>query len=150
MNIKINNIVISNDIVQVPEFNFGQFQRLIDYEKIAYEAIIDKYVFIQKIAHFFSEFRLSEIEDDDVIGYEELIAYKNIDRPTLKNLLKHHQEILISLIQFNDYDILHLLFDVKLPESYPYLYLLQSLDTIVFREESVVLKGISIKVDRNK
>jgi succinate dehydrogenase flavin-adding protein (antitoxin of CptAB toxin-antitoxin module) len=150
MNIKVNNSVVSNEIVLVAEFNFGQFQRLTNHEKIVYEAMMDKSVFIQKIADFFTDFRQSEIEDDDVMDHEELIVYKNIGRPSLEELFKNHSNVLKQLIHFNDYDILHLLFRYKLPENCTSYYLIQSLETIIFNEDQVVLQGVCIRVDRDK
>jgi exonuclease I len=149
MKVSINHKPVIANLIQVPEFNFGQFQRLTDYKKIAYEAIIDKSEFIQKIADFFTEFRQSEIEDDDVLDHEELIAYKHIRRPSLNELFENHSSVLKQLIHFNDYDILHLLFRYKLPENCTSFYLIQSLESIVFNEDHVVLHGVCVRVDRN-
>lgn len=148
MKIKIQNTVYSNALFQVPEFNFGQFQRWENHEKITYQLEIDLADFIKIIQSFFSEFRASEIEDDDPMDLTELIAYKNLGSPTLAEMLTNHKEILSDLLIFNAYDILHLLFKEQLPKDCSHFYSVNSMNEISFTKTTVVINGICFFVKR--
>lgn len=149
MKIKIQNTVYSNALFQVPEFNFGQFQRWENHEKITYQLEIDLADFIKIIQSFFSEFRASEIEDDDPMDLTELIAYKNLGSPTLAEMLTNHKEILSDLLIFNAYDILHLLMKEKLPIDNQYFYSVNSIDEINLTKTNVLIEGICFLINRS-
>ncbi len=150
MKIKIQNKPISKEFLQVPEFNFGQFQRWKNHEQITYQLEIEISAFITLIETYFNELRATEIEDDDVLDLEELIAYKNLGFPTLTEMLTNHKEILCDLLIFNSYEILHLLFTEQLSAKEKHFYSVNSIDTICFTKSNVLLTGICFLVKRNQ
>ncbi|MFN0729263.1 hypothetical protein [Polaribacter gochangensis] len=150
MKITIQNKPISKEFLQVPEFNFGQFQRWKNHEQITYQLEIETSAFITLIEAYFNEFRATEIEDDDVLGLEELIAYKNLGFPTLTEMLTNHKEILCDVLIFNAYEILHLLFKEQLSAKEKYFYSVNSIDAIHFKKSNVLLTGICFLVKRNQ
>ena len=146
MQIEIQNKPISKELMQVPDFNFGQFQRWKNHERIEYQLEIEISSFIHLIEDYFNEFRAAEIEDDDTMDLEELVAYKNINRPTLDELLKQHQAVLCDLILYNSYDILHLLLNEKQSKAKKYFYSVNSMDSIRFTNSRVLITGVCFKV----
>ncbi len=150
MKIEIQNKPISIELMQVPDLNFGQFQRWKNHEQITYQLEIETSAFITLIEAYFNEFRATEIEDDDVLGLEELIAYKNLGFPTLTEMLTNHKEILCDVLIFNAYEILHLLFKEQLSAKEKYFYSVNSIDAIHFKKSNVLLTGICFLVKRNQ
>ncbi|WP_347174378.1 hypothetical protein [Polaribacter uvawellassae] len=148
MKIEIQNKPISIELMQVPDLNFGQFQRWKNHEQITYQLEIETSSFITSIENYFKEFRAAEIEDDDVMDLEELIAYKNLGFPTLTEMLTNHKETLSDLLIFNSYEILHLLFTEQLSDKEKYFYSVNSIDTICFTKSNVLLTGICFLVKR--
>lgn len=149
MQIEIQNKPISIELMQVPEFNFGQFQRWKNHEQIKYQLEIEISSFFNSIESFFNEFRMAEIEDDDTMDLAELVAYKNINRPTLDELLEKHQTVLCDLILYNSYDILHLLFNEQLTKEIKYFYSVNSIDAIRFTNSNVLISGICFLINRS-
>lgn len=148
MKIKIQNKPISIELMQVPEFNFGQFQRWKNHEQITYQLEIETSTFVTLIETYFNEFRAAEIEDDDVMDLDELIAYKNLGFPTLAEMLTNHKETLSDLLIFNAYDILHLLFTEKLSAKEKYFYSVNSIETLNITKTAVLITGICFLVNR--
>jgi hypothetical protein len=148
MKIKIQNKPKSIELMQVPDLNFGQFQRWENHEPITYQLEIEISSFITSIETYFNEFRAAEIEDDDVMDLDELIAYKNLGFPTLTEMLTNHKEILSDVLIFNAYDILHLIFTKKLSVKEKYFYSVNSIDTIHFSKSNALLTGVCFLVKR--
>lgn len=146
MKIKIQNTLCNNSLFQVPDMNFGQFQRWENHEKINYNLEIEISSFVNSIETYFNEFRKSEIEDNDPMDLKELIDYKNLGFPTLTEMLTNHEEILSDLLVFNAYDILHLLLKEKLPKDCNHFYSVNSIGEIRFTKTAVLIKGICFLV----
>ena len=150
MKIKIQNTLCNNSLFQVPDLNFGQLQRWEKHEQLTYKLEIELSDFVNKIQPFFNEFRTSEIEEDDVMDFTELIAYKNLGFPTLTEMLTNHEELLSDLLIFNAYEILQVLFEEQSLNESNYFYSINSIDEIDFTKTEVLIKGICFKVVRDK
>jgi len=148
MKIEIQNKPIAIELMQVPDFNFGQFQRWKEHEPLVYQLEVDTPAFVKIIKKYFNEFRKAEIEDDDVMDLEELIAYKNLGFPTLTEMLTNHRETLSDLLIFNSYEILHLLFTEQLSAEEKFFYSVNSIDAICLTKATVVIKGICFLLKR--
>jgi len=122
MQVKIQNKPIDIELMQVPDLNFGQFQRWKEHERLVYQLEVETPIFVNIIEKYFNEFRKAEIEDDDVMDLEELIAYKNLGFPTLQEMLTNHKEILADLLIFNSQEVLQLLFNKDLTSAAKRLY----------------------------
>ena len=148
MKVSINCTPIHLGLMQVPDFNFGQFQRWKNHERIIYQIEIEISSFVNLIEGYFNEFRTTEIEDNDDFDLTELISYKNLGYPTLTEMLTNHQEILSDLIIFNSYEILHILLSEKQLTEAKHFYSVNSIDTIRFINSNVLITGVCFKVSK--
>ena len=148
MKFEINHIAIKAELMQVPDLNFGQFQRWKEYQPITYKIELALSDFTNKIDAFFNEFRVSEKEDDDPMGHIELIAFKKANWPTFEELQNNDQNLLSDLLTYNAYEILQLLLKEKLPIDTKSFYSVNSIDRIDFTKSTVVVSGICFLVNR--
>lgn len=148
MQVKIQNKPIAIKLMQVPDLNFGQFQRWKEHEPLVYQLEVETPAFVNIIEKYFNEFRKTEIEDDDQMDLEELIAFKNLGFPTLQEMLTNHKEILADLLIFNSQEVLQLLFNHDLTSAAKRLYSVNSIDTIFITSNSVDVSGICFLVKR--
>jgi len=146
MKIALKNKKTDTLVFSVPEFKFGQLQRWKNFERSTYVLEINSKEFTEKFSKFFFEFRKDEIEEEDCLDLEELVAYKNAGRPTLKNLLNNNLPLLADLIMYLQYELLHLIIDA--PNVGKLFYSINSIDKVAFSETKILIKGICFKVDR--
>ncbi len=149
MEVSVQGRDIPNCQIAVPTFNFGQFQRWPNHEKLKYALKMGQSYFYNKIATYFEMFRIAEIEENNPEDFPELIDFKSLDWPQYQELLKRKPSLLEALLIFNDYDILHLVlpYDPKI-RTHQTFYSIQSLDHIVFSEGYITLNGLCIEVQR--
>ena len=147
MKIALKNKKTATLVFTVPEFNFGQFQRWKNVERLTYVLKIHIKEFIEKFSDFFSEFRKDEISEDDCLDLEELIAYKNAGRPTLLNLLNSNLPLLADLIIYHQYELLHSIIDASSSVGNLF-YSINSIDKVAFMENKIFLEGICFEIDR--
>mgnify|MGYP000091353782 CR=1 FL=1 len=148
MKIKVNNIDVKKELMQVPDLNFGQLQRWENHDSLNYHLEIDLTIFLDSIREFFTEFRDSEIEDNDPMDLEELISYKKLNWPTLDELVEKNLIVLSDLMKYHAYDVLHLILKEKLSTTYSYFYSVQSIHTFIIKGDIVFIKGLCFIVNR--
>lgn len=146
MKARVNEKEVEFHLLQIANMNYGQMGRWSDFVPLEYELEIDKAIFLSQINEYFTKFRSDEIEDDDTEDCPELAAYKEIGHPGLDKLLSDHPEILEGVLKFNDYDIIHRVVALPIPES-DYYYSINSLDSVYIRGEQIVLKGVCFQSD---
>ncbi len=142
----INSENIKFELLQIANMNYGQMQRWKDFVSLNYTFEVSLDHFIEKLSKVFGEFRLSEIEDDDVDDFPELSAYRDIGRPELPNLAINYPKEFEGVIKFIAYDALHQLVVHPIPVS-EYYYSINSLDKVCVIDGNVVLSGICFKSD---
>ncbi len=147
MKIVLKNKKTDTSLFTVPEFNFGQFQRWKNVERLTYVLEIKIKEFIENFSEYFFEFRKAEILEDDCYDLEELIAYKNAGRPTLENLLNSNLPLLIDLMIYHQYELLHSIIDSSSTVD-TFFYSINSIDKVEFTEDKIYLEGICFRVDR--
>ena len=145
MDIKVDDQKIDYRVFQVPLINFGQAKRWRNFKPLNYTVRMKLEDFILKIDSLFSEFRKSEIEDDDVEGFEELTTYKSIGRPSLRELSKNHLENLYDLIIYNEHDILHSITYTPMPPC-DFYYSANSINKILIQNGFIDIMGICFMV----
>tara|TARA_R110002051_G_scaffold44919_1_gene90783 strand:- start:81 stop:527 length:447 start_codon:yes stop_codon:yes gene_type:complete len=147
MKIVLKNKKTDTSLFTVPEFNFGQFQRWKNVERLTYVLEIKIKEFIENFSEYFFEFRKAEILEDDCYDLEELIAYKKAGRPTLENLLNGNLPLLTDLMIYHQYELLHSIIDSSSTVG-TFFYSINSIDKVEFTEDKIYLEGICFKVDR--
>lgn len=143
---KLKNSFTDSHLFAVPIMNFGQMQRWIGHEQLKYSLEVDINYFLESFNDYFEQFRKEEIEEDDPEDFEELINFKNIGRPNLKELIENHHELLNDLLIFNRYEVLHSI--VKYERKDDFFYSINSLDKVLVNNKSLILSGICFKVER--
>lgn len=142
----INSKNINVELLQIANMNYGQMQRWQDFIKLNYSFEVPLNSFVEKINSVFSEFRKSEIEDDDVDDFPELSAYRDIGRLELGTLAINYPKEFEGVIKFVAYDVLHKLVVHPAPVS-EFYYSINSLDEVRVNGGNVVLRGICFKSD---
>ena len=146
MKITLLNKKLETPVFAVPEFNYGQMQRWEGVERLRYSIEVETALFIEKFSEEFASFRENEIQENDYYNLEELEAYKEAGWPTLKELFKSNIPLLKELILYHQYEILHLL--IQNASIGKLFYSINSIDTVVFKNSKIELKGICFEIDR--
>lgn len=145
---KLQNKLIGNSLLTVPDFNFGQMQRWVGYEPFQYAIEMSISTFFDRFETQFESFRQEEMIENDPNGLEELEIYKAAGWPTLAELFENQHELLKSLIIYHDYDVLHSI--IKNENIPPIFYSIQSIDDVQVDETLIKIKGTCFKIERKK
>jgi hypothetical protein len=146
MNILIENKKILSELAQVASMNYGQMQRWQDFESLNYTLELAEELFIEKITHYFAQFREAEMKENDPFDFPELVAFKRIGWPDLNKLASEHRAILSDLIRYNQHEILQLIIEHPV-NKHNYYYAINSVDKVLFEDNMIKLKGICFQSD---
>jgi hypothetical protein len=125
--------------------NYGQMQRWEDFVPLTYSIAVPITSFSSKIECFFEEFRQTEIKENDVEDFAELVEFKNAGWQSLKHLTDNNPDLLARLVRYNDYDILHLLLDSS--QKRDYYYSVNSIEEVKFSNSKILISGTCFKSD---
>lgn len=138
----IEDLPVEPGIIGPPAMNFGQHHRWKDLPSLPYRCELSLEEFVGHIEEPFAGFRACELGEEEDNGEEVLIAYREAGFPELSALLTDNRPLLSEVVRWLDLDLLNSMSVARVAGA-PLYYSVNSLDSVHFTANKVVLEGIA-------